>query len=82
MKHTSLDNIYNEIMLLSDYDKKKLYNRMKNEFFQNSVGLEDLLGKQVANKRLLEIMKTTSAEAKRNGFKPEMLEEILSDCDE
>jgi len=32
MKYTSLENIYNEIMLLSDIDRQRLYNRMKNEF--------------------------------------------------
>ena len=36
MKHSSLDNIYNEIMLLSDSDRNKLYNRMKKEFYQNA----------------------------------------------
>ena len=36
MKHISLDNIYNDIMLLSDSDRNKLYNRMKKEFYQNS----------------------------------------------
>ena len=35
-----------------------------------------------SNKRLLEIMQKSSDEAKRNGFKPEMLEEILKDDDE
>ncbi len=36
MKHSSLDNIYNEIMLLSDSDRNKLYDRMKKEFYQDS----------------------------------------------
>ena len=36
MNHASLDNIYNEIMLLSDSDRYKLYNRMKKEFYQDS----------------------------------------------
>ena len=36
MQHSSLENIYNEIMLLSDTDRYKLYNRMKKEFYHNS----------------------------------------------
>ena len=44
--------------------------------------LNEIFGKQSANKRLWDIMKTSSDEAKRNGFKSEMLEEILKDDDE
>jgi len=33
MKQVNLDHIYNEIMLLSDSDRNKLYNRMKKEFY-------------------------------------------------
>ena len=44
--------------------------------------LNDIFSKQLANKRLLDIMKTSSAEARKNGFKSEMLEEILKDDDE
>ena len=36
MKHASLDNLYNEIILLSDIDRKKLYERMKSEFYQDN----------------------------------------------
>jgi len=36
MKYTNLENIYNEIILLSDTDRQKLYNRMKNEFYQDN----------------------------------------------
>jgi len=36
MKYPNLDNIYNEIMLLSDSDRNKLYDRMKKEFYQDS----------------------------------------------
>jgi hypothetical protein len=35
MKHASLDNIYSEIILLSDSDRYKLYNRMRKEFYHN-----------------------------------------------
>ena len=44
--------------------------------------LNEIFGKQSANECLLDIMKKSSAEAKKNGFKPEMLEEILKDNDE
>jgi len=44
--------------------------------------LNEIFGKQSANERLLDIMKKSSAEAKRNGFKPEMLDEILKDDSE
>ena len=36
MRHVSLENIYNDIMLLSNSDRDKLYNRMKEEFYHNS----------------------------------------------
>lgn len=36
MRHISLDNIYNDIMLLSESDRIKLYDRMKAEFYPNS----------------------------------------------
>jgi hypothetical protein len=36
MKQINLDNIYRDIMLLSDFDKNRLYERMKAEIFQNS----------------------------------------------
>jgi len=36
MKYTSLENIYNEIVLLSDTDRQKLYDRMKNEFYHDN----------------------------------------------
>ena len=35
MKHISLDSIYNDIMLLSDTDQNKLYDRMKAKFYPN-----------------------------------------------
>ena len=36
MKHVSLDNLYNEIIHLSDSDRYKLFNRMKKEFYPNA----------------------------------------------
>jgi len=62
---------------------KKAGERDKNraELYINA-WLNEIFGKQLANERLLDIMKTSSDEAKRNGFKSEMLEEILKDDDE
>ena len=36
MKHASIDNIYNEIILLSDSDRDKLYSRIKKNFYHNN----------------------------------------------
>ena len=35
MRYTSIDNVYNEIMLLSIADRYRLYNKMKQEFYQD-----------------------------------------------
>ena len=36
MKQARLDNLYNEIILLSDSERYNLYNRMRKEFFQDN----------------------------------------------
>jgi len=36
MEQARLENIYNEIMLLSDSDRLKLYSRMKKELHENT----------------------------------------------
>ena len=36
MKQASLDNIYREVVLLSNTERDKLYNRMRRDFYQNS----------------------------------------------
>jgi len=36
MKQANLENVYNEVMLLSDTDRQKLYNRMQKELYQNN----------------------------------------------
>jgi hypothetical protein len=41
--------------------------------------LNGIFGKKLPDERLLDIMKKSSAEAKKNGFNPAMLEEILQD---
>ena len=35
MKQASLENVYNEIMLLPEIDRQLLYSRMQKELFQN-----------------------------------------------
>jgi hypothetical protein len=34
MEHLNADSIYREIVLLSDTDRDKLYNRMQNDFYK------------------------------------------------
>ena len=41
--------------------------------------LSDTFSKKTANESLLNIMTKSSAEAKNNGYKPEMLETIIED---
>lgn len=41
--------------------------------------LNETFSKKTANESLWEVMKMSSAEAKRNGYKPEMLETITED---
>jgi hypothetical protein len=36
MKQASVENIYREIVLLSDTERDRLYNRMKIDFYQNN----------------------------------------------
>ena len=36
MKQTSAESIYNEIVLLSDNERDKLYNRLKKNFYQKT----------------------------------------------
>ena len=55
MKHTNLDNIYNEIMLLSDIDRKKLYDRMKKEFYRDSdIVVYTIAGKPLTKSEYIE----------------------------
>jgi len=55
MKHTNLDTIYNEIILLSDTDRKKLYDRMKREFYQgNDIIAYTTAGKPLAKSEYIE----------------------------
>jgi len=70
-----LPEIANSFEMADERDKNRV------ELYINA-WLNEIFGKQSANERLLDIMKKSSAEAKRNGFKPEMLEEILKDDNE
>ncbi len=64
MKHMSLDNIYNEIMLLSDADRKKLYNRMKKEFNPDrEIVAYTTVGKSLTKKEYVEKIERAIAEA-------------------
>ena len=67
MKHASLENIYNEIMLLSDYDRYKLYNRIKKEFNQDrEIVAYTTAGEPLSQKRYIEKIEKAIAEADRN----------------
>jgi len=55
MKYTSLENIYNEIMLLSNIDRQKLYNRMGKEFCQdNEIVAYTTAGKPITKNEYVE----------------------------
>jgi len=55
MKYTSLENIYNEIVLLSDTDRQKLYDRMKNEFYyDNEIVAYTTTGKPLTKNEYIE----------------------------
>ena len=70
-----LPEIANSFERADERDKNRI------ELYINA-WLNEMFGKQSANERLLDIMKKSSVEAKRNGFKPEMLDEILKDDNE
>ena len=64
--------IANYFKMADDRDKKQV------ELYINA-WMNDMFRKKSANEHLVEIMKTSSAEAKMNGYKPEMLEDISED---
>ena len=64
---------------IADYfEKSDERDKNRAELYINA-WLTDMFSKKSANERLLDIMRKSSAEAKRNGFQPEMLEDILKD---
>jgi len=68
--------------IASSYERADEKDRSRVELYINAWLKEIFIHNQVsADQRLYEIMKKSSAEAKKNGFKPEMLEDILKDDD-
>ena len=54
MKQARLDNLYNEIILLSDSERYNLYNRMRKEFFQdNEIVAYTTTGKSLTKKEYI-----------------------------
>jgi len=81
MKHASLENIYNEIALLSDSDRYKLYNRMKKEFYQDrEIVAYTTAGEPLSRKQYVEKIERAIAEADRNELitDEELEKEILT----
>ena len=81
MKHASLENIYNEIVLLSDSDRYKLYNRMKKEFYQDrEIVAYTTAGEPLSRKQYVEKIERAIAEADRNELitDEELEKEILT----
>ena len=71
MKQTSMENIYNDILLLSDSDRYKLYNRIKKEFYQDRARDKEIVayttaGKPLSKKQYIEKIEKAIAEADRN----------------
>jgi len=67
MKQASLDNIYNEIMLLSDNDKNKLYKRMKQELHHDKdIIAYTTTGMPLTQKQYIEKIEKSITEADRN----------------
>jgi hypothetical protein len=60
------------------FEKADTREKNRAEMYINA-WLGETFSKKTANESLLEIMTKSSAEAKRNGYKPEMLETIIED---
>ena len=66
MEHTSLDNIYNEIMLLSEADKERLFKRMQKELHENKkIVAYTTAGQPLTKKQYVEKIEKALAEAER-----------------
>ena len=64
MKHINVENIYNEIVLLSDSDRNNLYNRIKKEFFQNKeIVAYTTAGEPLSKKQYIEKIERAIVEA-------------------
>ena len=66
MKHTNIDVIYNQILLLSETDKERLYQRMQNELLgsQNVVAFSTA-GKPLTQKQYIEKVSKAIDQANR-----------------
>jgi len=66
MKHTSIDIIYNQILLLSETDKERLYQRMQNELRggQNTVAYSTA-GQPLTQKQYIEKITKAIEQANR-----------------
>ena len=66
MEHLTVDNIYNEIMLLSNTDKQILYTRMQKEFQKkDEIIAFSTYGKPLTQKQYVEKIEKAIAEADR-----------------
>ena len=67
MKQACLENVYNEIMLLSDADRYKLYNRMEKELYQDrEIVAYTTAGEPLSKRQYIEKIEKAIAEADRN----------------
>ena len=66
MKQANLENIYSEIMLLSDTDRQKLYSRMQKELYQNNeIVAYTTSGMPLTREQYIEKIEKAIAEANR-----------------
>ena len=54
MRQTSLDNVYREVMLLSDSDRQRLYSLMERELYQNGIVAYTASGEPLTQKEYIE----------------------------
>jgi hypothetical protein len=67
MEQASVDNIYREIMLLSNYDQYKLYHLMEKELYQNTnIVAYTTLGEPLSQGQYVKKIEKALAEANRN----------------
>lgn len=64
--------------IADSFEKAGERDRNRVELYINA-WLSETLGSRPANEHLSNIMQKSSSEAKRNGYKPEMLEDIIED---
>ena len=67
MKQLSAESLYSEIVLLSDMERDKLYNRMKKNFYQNNeVVAFTTNGKAITREQYRKRVNTGIEQCKRN----------------